>query len=290
MADKKTGLGKGFEALIPKGFDGTLLANEQERIQKLLISDIAPNSGQPRTNFDEVLLEELADSIEKHGVLQPIIVNTTGDGYVIVAGERRWRAAQKAGLTHIPAIVRSMEDMQQLEVALVENVQRVDLSPLEQAVSIEVLRSQFNMSHKDIGQKLGKAETTVANINRLLSLPVFAQEALRDGLISEGHARAVLTLKNFPDKQQELVQLIIKNHWSVRQAEQFANATKQNGGTTREARERALKTTPQTEKLSKHLGKQVSIKRLAKGGKLEIAFASDDDLEALIALLQKLKA
>lgn len=291
MATKSTGLGKGFDALIPQGFDNALLADEQERIQKLLISDITPNSGQPRTNFDEELLKELAESIGEHGVLQPIIVRIMEDNsYSIVAGERRWRAAQQAGLTHIPAIVRSMEDMQQHQIALVENVQRVDLSPMEQAVSIEVLRRQFGMSHKDIAQKLGKAETTVVNINRLLNLPVFAQEALRDGLITEGHARAVLTLKDYPEKQEELVKLIVKNHWTVRQAEQFASATKHNEGETKEGRQKAQNTTPQTERLSKQIGKQVSIKRLAKGGKLEIAFTSDDDLEALIKLLAKLKS
>lgn len=289
--NKQTGLGRGFESLIPQNFDNTLLSSEQDRIQKLPISDILPNGGQPRTTFDETLIQELANSIAEHGVLQPIIVRSEGDKYTIVAGERRWRAAQKAGLSHMPAIVRSMKDLERLQIALVENVQRVDLSPLEQAVSIKQLVDQFNMSLNDIAKQLGKAPPTVTNIVRLLGLPVAAQEALRDKLITEGHARAILALKNYPDKQTELLQLIVKNGWTVRQAEQFAVATKD---APKEECDTATKrasttTTPATDKLSKHIGRPVSIRRLAKGGKLEIAFKSDDELKELIALLNKIR-
>lgn len=287
---KQTGLGRGFESLIPQNFDNTLLAGEQDRIQKLPISDIIPNGNQPRTEFDEVLLQELAASIAEHGVLQPIIVRNQDGKYMIVAGERRWRAAQKAGLTHMPAIVRSLEDLQQLQIALVENVQRVDLSPLEQALSIKTLVDQFNMTIQDIAKQLGKAPPTVTNIVRLLGLPPAAQEALRDKLITEGHARAILAIKNYPEKQAELLQLIVKNHWTVRQAEQFAVAVKEGPQDGATAQKRAgSATTPATEKLSKNLGRPVSIRRLAKGGKLEIAFTSDNELEALINLLQKIK-
>ncbi len=290
-SNKQTGLGRGFDALIPQDFDNTLLVDEQDRIQKLLITDITPNRGQPRSTFDKQLLQELADSIKEHGILQPIIVRAApGGGYSIVAGERRWRAAQLAGLEHIPAIVRTMEDMQQVQIALVENVQRVDLSLLEQAASIQALCNQFGMTHQTIGEKLGKAESTIRNIARLLDLPAPAQEAMRDGLINEGHGRAILAIKAYPEKQAELLRLILANHWTVRQAEQFAIAVKKGDQDGKVARQKAQATTPETEKLSKKIGKQVSIRRLAKGGKLEIAFASDEDLEKLIELLSKLKA
>lgn len=288
--NKQTGLGKGFDALIPQDFDDTLLVNEQERIQKVLITEIAPTAGQPRSTFDEQLLNELAESIKEHGVLQPIIVRPNGDNsYNIVAGERRWRAAQKAGLTHVPALVRSMEDLQQLQIALVENVQRVDLSPLEQAASIKQLLTQFNMTYEDIATKLGKGTSTVTNLARLLGLPRAAKEALRDGLITNGHAKTILSLDGDPQKQAALLKLIIKNNWTVRQAEQFAVAAKNNQVDTEVAKKRTTSTTPETEKLSKYIGKPITVKRLARGGKLEISFVSDEDLEELIKLLNTLK-
>lgn len=291
MANKKqTGLGKGFEALIPENFDNSLLVDEQDRIQKVLVTSLSAGKQQPRSTFDEQMLNELASSISRHGVLQPLIVRSSGDGnYTIVAGERRWRAAKIAGLTHVPAIVRSLEELQELEVALVENVQRVDLSPLEQALSIQRLRDQFSLSLSEVAKRLGKANSTVNNIERLLKLPINAQEALRDGLITEGHARAILSLAGDEAKQTELLDFIIKNKWTVRQAEQFAVAAKKGTQTTAGARQRAENSTPETKQLSKQLGRSVSIRRLAKGGKLEIGFADDDELASLTQALGKLK-
>jgi ParB family chromosome partitioning protein len=282
------GLGRGFDSLIPQDFDKSLLADEQERVQKLLITDIIPAQSQPRTIFDEEALNELSGSIKRHGVLQPIVVRTIPGGYSIVAGERRWRAAQLAGFTHIPAIVRTLEELEQLEIALIENVQRVDLSPLEQAISIQRLHEQFNIAYAEIAQRLGKALSTINNIVRLLGLPPEAQEALRDGIISEGHARTILSIRDLPDKQSELLEFILKNHWSVRQAEQFALAAKKGILTDiKKAKQRVASTTPDTEKLSKHLGVLVSIRRTAKGGKLELGFKTDKDLDKLIKRLAK---
>lgn len=289
MATKKqqSGLGRGFGSLIPEDFDDSLLSDQQERVQKLLITNISPNAEQPRTTFDEVLLNELANSIKEHGILQPIVVRLIGDdSYSIVAGERRWRAAQLAGLSHVPAIVRSLEELEQLELALVENVQRVDLSALDQALSIQRLHDQFSMTYDDIAHRLGKASTTVSNIVRLTQLPKAAGEALRDGLISEGHARSILALKNLPEKQAELLNFIVKNNWTVRQAEQFVVATKR-GDQSSVARKQLHQTTPATEKLSKNLGTPVSIRRSAKGGKLEIAFKSNAELQELISRIGK---
>lgn len=286
MAKTKAGLGRGFETLIPTNFDNSLLIDEQDRIQKLLISDIKPGKQQPRTEFDQELLKELASSIKQHGILQPLIVRNESGTYYIVAGERRWRAAQLAGLTHVPAIVRSLKELEELEMALVENVQREDLSPLDQAVSIHRLIHQFNLSQDTVAKRLGKATPTIGNIVRLLNLPAKAQEALRDGLISEGHARAVLALKDKPEKQTELLDLIIANKWTVRQAEQFVVATKK-GAQSEVAHKQLATTTPATEKLGKRLGAPVTIRRTAKGGKLEIAFKTNKELDELIKVLNK---
>jgi ParB family chromosome partitioning protein len=178
-------------------------------------------------------------------------------------------------------VVRSAEELEQLEIALVENVQRVDLSPLEQATSIQRLHEQFSLSYEAIGKRLGKATTTISNIARLLNLPESAQKALSEQKITEGHARAVLALKT-TDKQRELLDLIIKNGWNVRQAERYVNAQKEGVKDSSRAQERVQTSTPETKNLSKLLGAKVTIRRTAKGGKLEIAFKSDEDLERLM--------
>lgn len=280
--ETKRGLGKGFDALIPTDFDTSILAREEERIQKLSISSITPNPNQPRKHFDEAALEELAESIKRHGLLQPVVV-TPGDNedYVIIAGERRWRAAGKAGLAHLPAIVRTAKELEQLEIALVENVQRVDLSPLEQAVSIGRLHDQFNLEYADIAKKLGKASSTVQNIVRLLGLSEEAKKALHEGKITEGHARAILAVRD-PAAQAELLVLIIKNGWSVRQAERYAVAYKKGMKKSETAQKRVSATTAETEALSKTLNTPVRIQRMARGGRLEITFKNDSDLKRLV--------
>ncbi len=273
-------LGRGLESLLPSDFDKSLLSND-ERIQNLLITQITPNPNQPRKQFDEKLLSELADSIREHGVLQPIIVASNNQGFEIVAGERRWRASKLAGLKTIPAIVRDKAKLQRLEIALIENVQRVDLSPIEQALSIEHLHEQFNLSYAQIAQKLGKAPPTVNNIVRLLQLPDNARDALQSAHISEGHARSILALKNRPELQTRLLELIQAQAWSVRQAEQFVTAHKQGIKTSSVVKKRVVKETPDTIKLSKNLGTKVTINHTAKGGKLEIYFKDENDLKNL---------
>lgn len=291
MSDsKKTGkgLGRGFDVLIPKDFDEAILMDSHDRVQKLLISDIAPSPDQPRRTFDEQALKELASSIKRYGILQPIIVSPGKDGgYDLVAGERRWRAAKIAGLKDVPAIVRKREELERLEVALIENVQRVDLSPLEQAISIERLHQQFNVSYQEISSRLGKAVSTVNNIARLLQLPPDAREALQNRDITEGHARAVLALKGDDANQAELLRLIIKNQWSVRQAEQFVTSVKQ-GSESKKAKSATIAETPATKRLGKSLGTKVTVKRMAKGGRLEIHYGSDDELDTLLKRFSKL--
>lgn len=280
------GLGKGLDVLIPKDFDNSILTDVNERVQKLFVSDIIANPDQPRRLFEKEALDELASSIKKYGILQPIIVSPKDDKYVLVAGERRWRAAQIAGLKDVPAIVRKREELEQLEIALIENVQRVDLSPLEQAASIEKLHQQFNISYQEIANRLGKANSTVNNIVRLLQLPEDAQKALRENVITEGHARAILSLKDMPQEQDEMLRLIIKNEWSVRQAEQFVTSLKKGVETTKHAVKSTVSETPETKKLAKRLAAKVTVRRMAKGGRLEIHYGSDDELQTLINRLK----
>jgi len=278
----KKGLGKGFDALIPTDFDNSILSEPGEKVQKIAITKVKPNPDQPRKHFDEVALKELAASIKQYGIVQPLVATAQGDDYIIIAGERRWRAAGLAGLDKVPVIVRSHKELEQLEIAMIENVQRVDLSPLEQAVSIQKLHQQFSMSLEDIAKRLGKAQTTVTNIVRLLQLPDDAKQALTTNKISEGHARSVLALKDDPAKQQELLNSIIKYGWSVRQAEQFVTTTKQGAKTPQETTQRMATITTETKKLEKSLDTPVSIRRTAKGGRLELHFTSEDDLQRLI--------
>ncbi len=284
-AKKSLGLGKGFDALIPQDFDKSLLLDDQERVQKLLVKDVIPNPDQPRQTFEKEALEQLAASIKNHGILQPLVVTPHGKQYTIVAGERRWRAAQLAGLTKVPALVRTLKELERLEIALVENVQRVDLAPLEQAVSIERLHQQFNLKYETIAKRLGKAISTISNIARLLQLPEQARVALREKRISEGHGRAILALKDMPEKQTELLAAIEKNGWSVRQAERFVTSVKEGFKETKATRERMKAETPETKRISKRLGAPVRIHRMARGGKLEIGFGSDEELTRIFERL-----
>ena len=277
------GLGKGFDALISNDFDKSLLLTSEDRVEKIPVGKLRPNKHQPRQHFDEAALRELSDSIKRHGIVQPLVVTPEKDGtYGLVAGERRWRAAQLAGLKEVPAIVRERQEIDQLEIALIENVQRVDLAPLEQAVSIERLHEQFNLGYEEIAKRLGKGTSTVNNSVRLLQLPEAAREALAAGKISEGHARSILSLKGDTDRQDYLLKTIIAQGWSVRQAERFATSVKAGERETKKAAARTQAETAETKQLSKKLSAPVSLRRTAHGGKLEITFKSDEDLARII--------
>lgn len=279
------GLGRGFDALISNDFDKSLLLSSDDRIEKIPVKSLQPGPHQPRKHFDEIALQELAASIKRHGIVQPLVVTPEKDGkYNLVAGERRWRAAKLAGLDTVPAIIRERKALEQLEIALIENVQRVDLSPLEQAISIERLHEQFNLPYEAIAQRLGKATSTVNNSVRLLQLPGAAREALNNKKVTEGHARAILSLKGDEKRQAYLLQTIIDNGWSVRQAERFASSVKAGTTETKQARQHVDTETPATKQLSQKLGAPVHLRRTAKGGKLEITYRDDADLTRLIDL------
>lgn len=282
----RKGLGRGLESLIPDHIDPKLDPTHNDdrqisRTQELFISDIKPNPEQPRRGLRTEELGELSASIKVHGVLQPIVVISDGSGYMIVAGERRWRAAKSAGHKTIPAIIRTLDDQARLEVALIENIQREDLSPLEMATALTKLNQQFNQSFDAIARRLGKAVSTVSNIARLLGLPEPAKRALDSGTITEGHARQILALKGDERKQQELLDLIVRHGWNVRRAEQFVLAVKSGASDKTAAVRLTLATTPATKDLSKRLKTKVSLQKLAKGGRLMIAYKDDKDLNRI---------
>lgn len=269
---KKQALGRGFDGLIPTNFDVGGVANPGESVRQIAVSDIVQNPDQPRRSFDEDAITELADSIKEHGIIQPLVLTPAGEHYRIVAGERRWRAAKQAGLTKVPAIIRNHKELEELEIAIVENVQRVDLSPLEQALSIVRLRDQFSLTPKQISKKLGKAETTISNIVRLLQLPEEAVEALQKNSISEGHARAILALKTDESAQKELLNKIITQKLSVREAEDFVKQKRAQHDTKDESRKLVAKLQPE-------LRKKIRINTKVNGsGKLTVSFNNRSEL------------
>lgn len=294
---RKGGLGRGFESLIPtdvldEAFDPTAKTDEKvSELRHLKVALLAPNPDQPRRHFDEAALDELAASIREHGVVQPLVVVAVEKGYRIVAGERRWRAAQIAGLDEVPAIVRTLSNQHQLEIALIENLQRKDLNPLETATAYLKLHTQFNMSYEDIGQRVGgKATSTISNILRLLRLPAPAKQALVEGHITEGHARQILAIED-AEVQQELLDYIVKEGWSVRKAEQYVLGYKKGGkAQAPESRETAVKhtrsETPLTQALGKRLEMPVMLKTMAHGGQIIISFKNEDDLKRIEQLLR----
>ena len=282
----KSALGRGFEGLIPTGLDVSAVATPGEQIRQMSLDDIVANPDQPRREFDEKSLMELSASIKEHGVIQPLVVTPKNDKYRIVAGERRYRASKLAGLGKVPVIVRNHEELEELEIALVENVQRVDLSPLEQAVSIIRLRDQFSMSASDIARKLGKAETTVSNIVRLLQLPKEAVKALQERTISEGHARAILALKHDESAQKELLQEILKKGLSVRGAEEFVKQKK--------AEQKAASTLGSSEGVQKRIASikkksdlQLKVTTRKKGGIVHISYKSDEEMSRILDMLER---
>lgn len=282
------GLGKGFDVLVPVGVNvGTVTAGAGEKVHRLALDVVVPKQDQPRQYFDDSALDQLATSIREHGILQPlVVVQLEQNKYSIIAGERRWRAARMAGLTEVPVIIRSATEHEQLELALLENVQRSDLTPLEQAHSVYRLHTQFNQSYEDIARRLGKAYTTIINSIRLLSLPPEMQESLQVGTISEGHARSLLSLQKYPTAQKTLFANIVSKDWSVRQAEQFAIVVKrgsaQSSKTKKKEDTNKSDFTAATKAIEKQLGAKVTIQHSAKGrGKLVIAYDSDEDLDRI---------
>lgn len=288
----KKGLGRGFESLIPtdlldESFDPT--ADQDEKLSQLKLiklSLIEPDPEQPRKQFDEESLDELAQSIKIHGVLQPIVVTPHNDIYQIVAGERRYRAAQMIGLEKIPALVRSLTGIKKLELSLIENLQRKDLSVIETATAYQKLRDQFNLSLDEIAERVGKKSiSTVSNTIRMLKLPPKARQALADGLLTEGQARPLIPLSE--EQIYKVLPVILKESWSVRKIEQYVLALKSNliekpsgqGESTVRYRE-------EVDYFTKRFKAPVNIRINSKGaGRIVISFKSDEDFKRIQKLL-----
>lgn len=276
---RKTGLGKGLDALIP-------VEDEQpsgEVIQQIGIHQIKPNPYQPRTEMKADELAELAVSIHEHGILQPLTVSpgTSPSEFILVAGERRLRAAELAGLTTVPAVVRSVTELQQLELALIENIQRSDLSPLETAGAYQQLIDQFKFTHEEVADKVGKNRVTVTNTIRLLKLPDKAQDALRQNLISEGHARALLGLAT-TQGQLAALQTVIAKGLNVRQTEELVKKMSGHREPSPTQPVYFAQVKEIEENLREVLGTRVTLHYSPKGGSLVIHYYSDEELNSII--------
>ncbi|MDE3076832.1 MAG: ParB/RepB/Spo0J family partition protein [Chloroflexota bacterium] len=285
----KGGLGRGLSALIPDGKPSGL---DMGALLHVAPGQIRPNPHQPRQQFDNAALRELADSITEHGLLQPLIVTAlpaSSSGiteYQLIAGERRWQAAKLAQLSRVPVIIKDASDQQLIELALIENVQRADLNPLEEASAYQELQREYGLTHEEIARRVGKSRVAVTNSLRLLSLPNPIRHAVIDGKITEGHARVLLSLPTEAG-QLELLHLILERHLSVRQTEEAARRAltaldKGNGHTP--ARDVDLERM-ETD-LATSLGTKVSLSRGSRGGKLTIYFYSDEELESLTSRLR----
>ena len=282
MAKGRGGLGRGLESLFE---DAAPSFESDTRIETLPLREIEPDPGQPRKTFDDETLAELSASIAEHGLLQPIAVRPKpSGGYLIVAGERRWRASRMAGLTEVPVIVKDVTDEQAMELALVENLQREDLDPVEEAVGIRELMTRCDLTQEQAARKLGKSRSALANSLRLLSLPETVLELLKSGFITIGHAKVVLGLPT-PELQEEAAQMIADNQLNVRQAEALCKKL------AKPAKEPVAAPLPSAlpveveESLKQALGSEVRVAYHDGKGKLTVHFYSDDQLKAFANLL-----
>lgn len=294
----KRGLGKGLDSLIPsvtiesKSAKKDVKTNEEVIKDSTLVSitKVEPNREQPRKNFDEDALEELADSIKQFGILQPILVQDRGDHYEIIAGERRWRAATRAGLREVPVIIRNYTEQEIIEISIIENLQREDLNPIEEAKAYKRLLEEFNLKQDEVAERVSKSRTDVTNSMRLLKLCNDVQDMLINETITKGHARALISIED-PEKQYELAQKILDEKLSVREVEKLVKnldkpAKPQKEKVIDEKLEAIYKEIE--ENLKQKLGTKVTITPKGEGtGKLEIEFYSHDDLEKLMDLLSK---
>lgn len=276
MAKRKS-LGRGLSALFPEG----VISKDERGLFYCPIESILPNPHQPRQNFNDAELTGLANSIKEKGVIQPILVTQTKDGFQLIAGERRWRAAQKAGLDKIPAWVRDASPGEALELALIENIQRKDLNPIEEALAYQELMQRFNLKQETLSKRIGKDRSTIANFLRLLKLPPSIQQDLIDGQLTTGHARVLVSIESLL-AQKGIRDLIIKKSLSVRQTEALAKKTL----APKKPRDRKDGTDYYIESLAKDLqeslGTKVAIRRKGEGGRIIIEFYSNEDLGRLI--------
>ncbi|GIM45884.1 stage 0 sporulation protein J [Collibacillus ludicampi] len=280
MSTKRQSLGKGLGALLPE-------VSKEDPVTTVSISQLRANPYQPRMTFDDEKLDELADSIREHGIIQPLIVRKSVRGYEIVAGERRWRAAKKVGLEQVPVVIKEFSDLQMMEIALIENLQREDLNPIEIADAYQKLLDQFNLTQEELAKKVGQSRSHVANFLRLLNLPKEIRDYVSRGTLSMGHARALLGLT---DKEQMilLAKKIIEEDLNVRTVEAFVSRL--NSTVPRETKKTTVtksKVISQyEERFREKLGTAVRIQQGKKKGKIEIEYFSYDDLERILSMFE----
>lgn len=279
---KKTGLGKGLDALFANNISIEEDVKENEKIELLKITQVEPNRNQPRKNFEEEALEELAESIKRYGIIQPIIVVKKDDYYEIVAGERRWRASKKAGLTYVPAIVREIDERKNKEIALIENVQREDLNAFEKAVGIKQLMEDYELTQQEVSEILGKSRSSIANSVRILNLDERVLELVKQGKLTEGHCRALLAISD-NDKQYNMAIRMIQTGASVRDTEKKAQVAKKmkKKDEKYEAIYRDIEDTFQG-----FFGTKVKLDAGKRKGKIVIEYASNEDLERILELIK----
>lgn len=306
MAGKKGGLGKGLDSLMPNKVNSRQLnegiaadQREKEPVKQVKISLVEPNRDQPRKKFSEESLAELADSIKQYGIIQPLIVQDKKDYYEIIAGERRWRAAKMAGLKEIPIIVRDITQQEVMEISLIENIQREDLNPIEEALAYKRLLEEFNLKQEEVAKRVSKSRTAVTNSMRLLKLTGEVQQMVIDGKLTMGHARCLVTVED-PELQKEIALQVIDKNLSVRETEKLMkklqklqeNAESENETEKKKTEESALTAIYENiaEQMKSILGTKVEIRRKDREkGKIEIEYYSHDELDRLLQLIRTIK-
>lgn len=291
---KNTGLGRGLDALfgeietpVQTDQDSEETESGENGIRNINLDDIKPNANQPRKTFDEEKIRELADSISENGLIQPVVLRRSGEGYEIVAGERRWRAARLAGMKTIPSIIRELSEKELALFAIIENMQREDLNPIEEAKGVSSMVETYGMTQDQVSKSLGKSRPYVTNMLRLLRLPQQIQDMINEGKITNGHGRALLALPT--EKMQiEVAKKIVSQGLSVRQTEELVR----NGGTRRTPKPRKVKKSPDVMQVETELkdifGTKVSLKQSGKKGRIEIEYYGRDDMERLIDMLRSI--
>lgn len=284
MAKKREALLSGLDALF---MSNSIEENSSVSSVKLRLSEIEPNKDQPRKDFDEEAISELADSIARYGVIQPLLVRPMpGGGYQLVAGERRWRASRRAGLTEVPVVIREMTDGEMMELALIENLQREDLNPIEEAEGIRLLIDEYGLTQETAAERIGRSRSAVTNSLRLLNLPESVKELARQNKLSAGHARALLTVSD-PEKLQEIADLIVTRGISVRETEKLAKLAQKE---PKQAKPRKTRDTFFDEveiALGQTMGRKIKVNEGKKGGVLQIEFFDRDDLTKIAAMLEE---
>lgn len=280
---KNTGLGKGLDALLVSNIVEEEKVQDGEVVQKLKIIEVEPNREQPRRNFDEEALEELSNSIKEYGVIQPIIVTKEDNYYKIVAGERRWRASKKAGLDEIPAIVRDYDKQKNSEIALIENIQREDLNPIEKATAIRELLDTYSLTQQQLADKLGISRSGLANTVRILNLDDRVIELVKDGKITEGHCKALLAISD-PEKQYEAAKYIIESGDSVREVEKQMRIKKKTNPKVKNRYQPIYQEIEDS--FRSFFGTKVKLEAKERSGKIIIQYSSNEDLDRILNIIK----